>query len=77
MIDLDSSSALDELELGAYAAARVSHALQNSQHPLVMTIRENTRELSLKGTSPLVCRARFYLRLNSDLTETWPRLSCV
>ena len=40
MIDLDSSSALDELELGAYAAPTVSHALQNSQHPLVMTTKK-------------------------------------
>ena len=55
MIDLDSSSALDELELGAFAAPRVSHALQNNQHPLVMTTKKKTRELSLKGTSPLVC----------------------
>ena len=55
MIDSDSSSALDELELGAFAAPRVSHALQNNQHPLVMTTKKNTRELSLKGTSPLVC----------------------
>ena len=55
MIDLDSSSALDELELGAFAAPRVSHALQNIRPLLEMTTRENTRELSLKGTSPLVC----------------------
>ena len=55
MIDSDSSSALDELELGAFAAPRVSHALQNIRPLLEMTTRENTRELSFKGTSPLVC----------------------
>ena len=55
MIDLDSSSALDELELGAYAGptgiarpAKQSTSTSNNH-------QKNTRELSLKGTSPLVC----------------------
>ena len=77
MIDFDSSSALDELELGAFAAptgftrpAKQSTSASNDH-------QKNTRELSLKGTSPLVCCARLYLRLNSNLTETRLRLSCV
>ena len=55
MIDFDSSSALDELELGAYVAptgiarpAKQSTSASNDH-------QKNTRELSLKGTSPLVC----------------------
>ena len=53
MIDLDSSSALDELELGAFAAPRVSHALQNNQHPLVMTTKKALRSLVSRVPPPL------------------------
>ena len=52
MIDLDSSSALDELELGAFAAPRVSHALQNNQHPLVMTTKKTLGSLVSRVPPP-------------------------
>ena len=55
MIDLDSSSALDELKLGAYAGpmgiarpAKQSTSTSNDH-------QRKYQELSLKGTSPLVC----------------------
>ena len=51
MIDLDSSAALDELELGAYAAPRVSHALQN-KHPLVMTTKKTLGSLVSRVPPP-------------------------
>ena len=55
MIDFDSSSALDELELGAYVGPTCVARPAKQSTTASNDHQKNTRELSLKGTSPLVC----------------------
>ena len=72
MIDFDSSSALDELELGAFAAPTgfARYAKQSTSASNDHQRKKKNRELSLKGTSPWFVE----LVLISELTLTVLRL---